>query len=67
MRPGEFVVALGSPLGLEGSATIGIVSATNRRRAEIFGHHALSNVSSARFIQTDASIHAGNSGGPLVS
>ncbi len=67
VRPGEFVVALGAPLGLADSATLGIVSATNRRRADIFGHHALSNVSSARFIQTDASIHAGNSGGPLVS
>nr|WP_294810092.1 Do family serine endopeptidase [uncultured Sphingomonas sp.] len=55
-RVGDWVVAIGSPFGLGGSVTAGIVSALHR-----------STVGGAfdRFIQTDASINRGNSGGPL--
>lgn len=55
-RVGDWVVAIGNPFGLGGSVTAGIVSAVHR-----------STVGGAfdRFIQTDASINRGNSGGPL--
>lgn len=57
IRPGDWVVAIGSPLGLQQSVTLGIVSALNRSFAD-FGP--------AHLIQTDAAINPGNSGGPLV-
>ncbi|WP_232699868.1 S1C family serine protease [Brevibacillus daliensis] len=59
-RVGEWVISVGSPLGLENSVTAGIISAKNRkiqvarrRYEEIF--------------QTDAAINPGNSGGPLIN
>jgi putative serine protease PepD len=61
---GDPVIAIGSPLGLEGSVTTGIVSALNRpvgTRGEGGGDAAVLNA-----IQTDAAINPGNSGGPLV-
>jgi len=57
LRPGQIVVALGSPMGLEGTVTLGIVSATARQ---------LQPESPMIYVQTDASINPGNSGGPLV-
>ncbi|WP_344839277.1 S1C family serine protease [Actinocorallia longicatena] len=57
---GDTVVALGSPLGLDGSVTSGIVSAKNRTVAESEG----ATIKGA--IQTDAAINPGNSGGALV-
>ncbi|MFZ2280003.1 MAG: trypsin-like peptidase domain-containing protein [Prosthecobacter sp.] len=59
-EPGDVVLALGSPFGLEQTVTLGIVSATGR--AEI---HGLAS-SLQDFIQTDAAINPGNSGGPLI-
>ncbi len=61
---GDPVIAIGSPLGLAGSVTTGIVSALNRTPqvpAETGGATVLSNA-----IQTDAAINPGNSGGALV-
>lgn len=57
---GEPVVAIGSPFGLEGSVTSGIVSALDRSLPE-------SNSVLVGLIQTDAAINPGNSGGPLVN
>jgi putative serine protease PepD len=57
---GDDVIAIGSPLGLSGTVTSGIVSALNRRvRLGSSGRHLA--------VQTDASINPGNSGGPLVN
>jgi serine protease Do len=58
MRPGDWVLAIGNPFGLGGSVTAGIVSARGR------------NIESGpydNYIQTDASINKGNSGGPLFN
>ena len=63
-RIGQWVVAIGNPLGLEFTVTAGIVSAKGRSQL------ALPNVqrySIQDFIQTDAAINPGNSGGPLVN
>ena len=60
-RPGERVVALGNPFGLEGSITSGIVSGVNRSMP------AANNFTIPDVVQTDAPINPGNSGGPLVS
>ena len=57
-RVGEWVIAIGNPFGLGGSVTVGVVSARNR------------NIESSLyddFIQTDAAINRGNSGGPLFN
>ncbi len=59
VRVGDVVLAIGNPFGLEGTATLGIVSAT--RRSEI-GHEAFED-----FFQIDAVINPGNSGGALVN
>ncbi len=59
LRPGEWVIAVGSPLGYDHTVTQGIVSALSRKIPALN-----SNVS---FIQTDAAINPGNSGGPLVN
>jgi serine protease Do len=58
IRPGDWVLAIGNPFGLGGSVTAGIVSARGR------------NIESGpydNYIQTDASINKGNSGGPLFN
>lgn len=59
VQQGDIVLALGSPLGLTSSITQGIISATGRDGSKIG--------SISDFIQTDAAINQGNSGGPLVN
>lgn len=64
LKPGQKVIALGNPFGLEGSMTTGIVSAVGRTLRE--GADANSpGFSNPEIIQTDAAINPGNSGGPL--
>jgi serine protease Do len=60
-RPGDWVVAIGNPFGLENTVTAGIVSAKHRRSLGGEGPRY------SDFIQTDAAINPGNSGGPLVN
>lgn len=65
LRVGQDVVAVGSPLGLEGTVTTGIVSALNRPVAA--GGDARNQNTVLDAIQTDAAINPGNSGGALVN
>jgi serine protease Do len=58
LKPGQWVVAIGQPFGLENSVTQGIVSATQR---------SLPSDTLVPFIQTDVPINPGNSGGPLFN
>ncbi|MBY0359214.1 MAG: trypsin-like peptidase domain-containing protein [Candidatus Obscuribacterales bacterium] len=59
LRPGEFAIAIGSPLGYDHTVTLGIISAVGRTVTDVNGN--------INFIQTDAAINPGNSGGPLLS
>ncbi len=56
LRVGEWVMAAGSPFGLKNTITAGVVSAINRDTGDYLS-----------FIQTDAAVNPGNSGGPLVN
>ncbi len=57
LKPGQWVVAIGSPFGFENSVTAGVVSATARQLEDNY----------VPFIQTDAAVNPGNSGGPLFN
>ena len=59
MQVGDWVLAIGSPFGLEQTVTAGIISTKERQTDPL--------ASFRRFIQTDAAINRGNSGGPLVN
>jgi serine protease Do len=59
LKPGEWVIAIGSPFGFENSVTAGIVSATSRAMGE--------NTTYTSYIQTDVAVNPGNSGGPLFN
>jgi serine protease Do len=58
VKPGQWVLAIGSPFGFENSATAGIISATSR---------SLPSDNYVPFIQTDVAVNPGNSGGPLFN
>ncbi len=62
VRPGQTVLAFGNPFGLRFTVTRGIVSAVNRPNPD-----ASDPRKAGQFIQTDAAINQGNSGGPLVN
>ncbi len=64
LEPGDLVWALGSPFGLERSVTFGIVSAKARRSASMAGR---ATSAYQEYLQTDAAVNPGNSGGPLVN
>jgi serine protease Do len=61
IRPGQWAIAIGSPFGFENSVTAGVVSATGRTLPDDSGS------SYVPFIQTDAAVNPGNSGGPLFN
>jgi len=61
VKPGQMALALGSPFGLQGSITIGIISGTGRS----IPSSTYRNITD--IIQTDAAINPGNSGGPLLN
>ena len=62
LLPGEAAIAIGNPLGLDNTVTVGIISATGRTSGQV-------GIADKRvdFIQTDAAINPGNSGGPLLN
>lgn len=62
VRPGEWAIAIGSPLGLNNTVTVGIISAVGRSSTD-----ARTHFHQGPFIQTDAAINPGNSGGPLLN
>ncbi|MEM9923933.1 MAG: HhoA/HhoB/HtrA family serine endopeptidase [Cyanobacteria bacterium P01_D01_bin.50] len=62
LQPGEAVIAIGNPLGLNYTVTSGIISATGRSSSDIGAADKRVD-----YIQTDAAINPGNSGGPLLN
>src|SRR3954471_7553655 len=62
LRPGEWVIAIGSPFGFQNSVTAGIVSAVSRENLA-----QDPNLDAVPFIQTDVAVNPGNSGGPLLN
>jgi len=63
IKPGDYAIAIGNPLGLERTITVGVISATGRY--EKINPRGAGNLRFKDFIQTDALINPGNSGGAL--
>ena len=61
LRPGEWAIAIGNPFGLNNTVTAGIISAVGRTQANNGGGQRVP------YIQTDAAVNPGNSGGPLIN
>ncbi len=61
LTPGQWAIAIGNPLGLDNTVTVGIISAIGRTSSQVGIPDKR-----VRFIQTDAAINPGNSGGPLL-
>jgi S1-C subfamily serine protease len=61
VRPGDWAIAIGNPLGLDNTVTVGIISAVGRSSGQIGAANKR-----VTFLQTDAAINPGNSGGPLL-
>jgi serine protease Do len=59
VKVGQWAIAVGNPFGLEGTVTLGVISATGRESVNLSRYED--------FLQTDASINPGNSGGPLLN
>ena len=62
ITPGQWAIAIGNPLGLDNTVTVGMISALDRSSAQVGIPDKR-----VRFIQTDAAINPGNSGGPLLN
>ena len=60
VRPGQWAIAIGNPLGLDNTVTLGIISAVHRTNAIGAGQRV-------PYLQTDAAVNPGNSGGPLIN
>lgn len=60
--PGQWAIAIGNPLGLDNTVTVGIISAIGRTSSQVGIPDKR-----VRFLQTDAAINPGNSGGPLLN
>lgn len=66
VRPGEWVVAVGHPFGLGDTVTVGVVSGLGRDWVDVGRPEGLPEDGFFSFVQTDASINTGSSGGPIV-
>ena len=62
LQAGDWVIAVGCPVGLDFTVTLGVVSSPRRSANEVGAPHLKGN-----YIQTDAALNSGNSGGPLVN
>ena len=67
LQVGQTVIAIGNPFGLNGTMTVGIVSALGRTQASQHSIDGGGFFSAADIIQTDAAVNPGNSGGPLLN
>ncbi len=63
LKPGDYAIAIGNPIGFERTITVGVISGLGRHGLQVFGAQSLRL---QNFIQTDAQINPGNSGGALA-